>query len=317
MYKVLISSRMFGKQNDEPLNLIKKNGCEVVDNPYQGSTLNQDQLIELIEGVDAAIVGDDYFSKKVIEKANKLKVISKYGVGTDRIDVEAATKKGIVVTNTPGSNKDAVADMVFTLMLSISRQIFQAVNVVQRGEWKVVIGHELSRKTLGIIGLGRIGKEVAVRAQGFNMEILAFDPHPDKEFIQSYKIKMVDLQTLLSTSDFVTLHLPSLLSTKGMLDKDKIHSMKKDAFLINTARGDIIDELALYNALKERKIAGAALDTLQKEPPSNNPILTLDNVIVTPHIGGHSYESNYNMGMASSQNIIKVLNGEKPLYSVN
>ncbi|GIP36116.1 phosphoglycerate dehydrogenase [Paenibacillus sp. J2TS4] len=315
--RILITSRMFGVLDREPIDLLAREGYEIVDHPYRGTTLGEDRLLELVENVDAAIVGDDYFTAAVIAKANRLKIIAKYGVGVDRIDLQAATDKGIVVSNIPGGNKHAVADLTLTLMLAISRQLMKAHEVVKQSGWSVVTGREIYRKTLGVVGMGQIGKEVIRRAKGFQMNIAAYDPYPDQAFVQEHGVRLVSAEELMRISDFVSLHLPSLPSTRGFVDRRMIALMKPTAYLINTARGDIVEETALVQALQERRIAGAALDTLAQEPPGNHPLLHMDNVIVTPHIAGHSYEANYTIGMSAARSVIGVLRGGKPEHIVN
>ncbi len=315
--RILISSRMFGVLDQEPLDMLKHEGYEIVDNPYRGSTLGEKELMELIEDVDAAIVGDDYFTAAVLTKANRLKIIAKYGVGVDRIDLKAATDKGIVVSNVPGGNKHAVADLALTLMLVLSRQLNKAQDVVKQLGWKVVIGQEIYRKTLGVVGMGQIGKEVIQRAKGFSMNILAYDPYPNLEFAQEHGVNIVTAEELLSRSDVVSLHLPSLPSTKHFINERTIALMKPSAFLINTARGDIVNEPDLIKALQEKRIAGAALDALAQEPPGDHPFIHMDNVIVTPHIAGHSVEANYTVAMSAARSVIQVLKGGKPEYIAN
>ncbi|RSL33607.1 hydroxyacid dehydrogenase [Salibacterium salarium] len=317
MFNVLVTSRMFGKLNPEPIKLLFDKGFDILDNPFHGKTHSENELLGLVQKADAAICGDDYFSKRVIKKAKNLKILSKYGVGVDRINIEAATKQGIVIANAPGSNKHAVADLAFTLMLSVARKLREAENVVQNGGWRVVIGRELYNKTLGIIGFGEIGREVAKRAKGFNVKIVVYDPYVEATVVKDMGVELVGIDKLLSQSDFVSLHLPSLPATKKFIDKHKLSLMKETAYLINTARGDIVDEEALLDALLDKKISGAALDTLAIEPPINNNLNELNNVIVTPHIGAHTYEANYIMGMMAAQNVVDVLEGRKPKYIVN
>lgn len=278
MPKILISSRMFGKLDSTPLNLLLQEGFEIVNNPYPGITLNENQLLPLVEDIDAAIVGDDFFTASVLNNAKKLKVISKYGVGVDRIDLKTATQNKIAVTNAPGSNKNAVADLTFTLMLALSRQLRKAETVVKSGEWKVIVGGEIYKKKLGIIGLGQIGREVVKRAKGFNMDIIAYDLNPDQQFAEEWGIRLTDAETIFSQADFITLHLPSLPSTKHFVDSAYLSLMKPTSYFVNTARGDLVNEEALLEVLLNHKIAGAALDTFEVEPPVNNPFIALDNV---------------------------------------
>ena len=318
MFKILITSRIFSTLKGL-MAKIKDEGLEVAYNPYMGQTLNEENLLEIIDGVDACLVGDDYFTYNVFKKAKSLKVIAKFGVGVDRIDLKAATDHNVIVTNTPGMNKHAVADMTIGLMLALARKIVFAHNkVVNECLWKVFTGTEVYAKTLGILGLGLIGREVARRASGFDMKILACEPFPNREFINKFNITLVNLEELLRESDFISLNLPSLSNTKGMINKETLSLMKPGAFLVNTARGNIIDDDALYHALTSGKLAGAALDVLSIEPPpKEHPLFKLENVIITPHIAAHTYESQLKTGTVALENVFRVLRGEKPLYQIN
>jgi D-3-phosphoglycerate dehydrogenase len=263
------------------------------------------------------IIGIDELSAEIIEKADKLKVISKYGTGLDNIDLPMATKKKIIVTNTPQANVDAVADLVFGLILSLARRIPEADQKTKNGKWEKIIGKSVWKKTLGIIGLGKIGKQVVKRARGFQMNILGFDLIKDKKFASRYGIKYVSLEKLLQKSDYITIHLPLNDATHHLIDDKELGKIKKDAFLINTSRGGIVDEQALYKALRNNQLKGAALDVYSNEPPVESPLKELDNVIMTPHIGAYTEEAIENMGMQAAQNLIDVLEGRKPKNRVN
>jgi D-3-phosphoglycerate dehydrogenase len=318
LYKILITARIFPTLK-ELMAKVKMEGLEIVDNPYMGQTLSEENLLEIIAGVEACLVGDDYFTRKVLEKADSLKVIAKFGVGVDRIDLQAATEHGIIVANAPGTNKHAVADMTMGLILALARKIPYSHNkVVNEGFWKVITGTEVYGKTLGIMGLGQIGREVARRANGFAMKLLAYEPFPDQEFVNKYDVKLVSMAELFKEADFISLNLPSLPTTKGIINKETLALVKPGAFIINTARGDIVDDQALYEALVSGRLAGAALDVLATEPPpKDHPLFKLENVILTPHVGAHTYEAQLRAGTMALENILRVLRGEKPLYQVN
>lgn len=316
--KILITARMFPSLK-EHMKRLEDEGLEFIDNPYLGQTLSEANLLEVIKDVNAAIVGDDYFTHKVLKKARELKVITKFGVGVDRVDLQAATERGIVVANAPGTNKHAVADLTIGLLVSIARRIPYAHNkVIKEAYWKVITGTEIYEKTIGIMGLGQIGKEVARRASGFDMNIIAYEPNPDLEFVNRFNITIVDLEQLLLTADFISLNLPLLPSTKNIINKTSLALVKPGAFLINTGRGETVDDYALYEALTSGKLAGAALDVLGKEPPHHDhPLFKLENVIITPHIGAHTFESQVRTGNIVVENVLRVLRGEKPLFQVN
>jgi D-3-phosphoglycerate dehydrogenase len=306
-YRILVTSTSFGKAEPLPLQRLKECGCEIIENPY-GRPLKEDELISLLAGVDGVIAGVDQFTEKVIKSSNRLKVISRYGVGTDNVDLEATKRLGIVVTNTPDVNTEAVADLTFGLILAVSRMIPQSHQATREGKWERFIGRGVYGKVLGIVGLGRIGKGVAKRAKGFEMEILAYDVKKDEAFAQSMGVSFVSLDDLLMGADYVTLHCDLNPQTKRLIGRRELELMKKTAFLINTARGGIVEEEALYEAIKLGKIAGAGLDTYVEEPPSKeNPLLELDNVVTTPHIGSYTHESVLEMGLSAVENLMRVL----------
>lgn len=318
--KVLIGSRSFGKFTPKGLKLLDDNGCQVVRNPY-GHALKEEELMELMSDIGAIITGMDQLTEKVIASSKKLKVISKHGVGIDNIDVKAATKRNIVVTNIPTGHEEcnAVADFTFALILSIARKICEFNESTKEGEWVKLIGSEVYGKTLGIIGAGAIGKAVIARAKGFDMNILVYDIKEDKELIEKFNVRYVDLGYLLSNSDFVTIHVPLNDVTKGLIRRRELELMKKSSYLINTARGGIVDEKDLYEALREGKIAGAALDVFCEEPPRNSPLLELENLVATPHIAAYTRSSIEAMDVISAENVISVLKGSRPseVYVVN
>lgn len=305
-YKVLITSTSFNKVDPLPRERLVQYGCEIVENPFN-RPLKEDDLIPLLGDVDGVIAGLDEFSRKAILSSKKLRVISRYGVGLDNINLEAARERGIRVVNTPEVNTQAVADLTFALMLAVCRKIPQAHFSTQKGKWGRLIGRGVYKKTLGIIGLGRIGKAVAERAKGFSMEILAHDVKQDEIFSQSRGIKFLPLDELLAKADFITLHCDLNPGSKGIISARELKLIKKTAYLINTARGGLIDENALFEVLRDRKIAGAALDTYQHEPPVGSPLLSLDNTLTTPHIGSYTHEALLEMGLIAVDNLIQNL----------
>ena len=317
MSRVLVTARIFGHLSDAGFEIFRKRGIELVHNPYRGKGLNESQLIELIGGVDGLLTGVDQVTRTVIEKADRLKVISKFGTGVDNIDVEAASDKRIIVTNAPNVNSEAVADMTFALIFAIARRVPFAFERVRRGEWPLIVGTEVFGKTIGLIGLGQIGKRVAKRACGFGMKILAYEISPDKEFLKETGVRLVSLQSLLREADVVSIHVPLTEQTRHLIGREELKMMKAFAFLINTARGGIVDEEALYEALKSNAIAGAAFDVLQYEPPKDLKLADLDNCVLTPHISPFTREAIEGAERLSAQNIIDVLEGRYPPYVVN
>lgn len=315
-YKVLITARSFGQGDDEPFRILRDNGCEPVKSS-SSKPLTADELAPLVEDVDALIAGNDIVSAQVIEAAKKLKVISRYGVGYDNVDLAAAGKKGIVVTNTPNTNDNSVADLAFALIMSVARGIPSVHNIVKEGKWSRVMGVEMWGKTLGVIGLGRIGKGLVQRAKGFNMNILCYEIYPDHEFGEKYGVKYCPLEELLKNSDAISIHVPLLPQTRNLIGEKELSMMKPTAILVNTARGGIVNEEALYQALSGKKIMGAALDVTEKEPPENSPLLTMDNIIITSHIGGYTSDAVRNMGVTAANNAVAILCSKPGAYIVN
>ncbi len=309
--KVFVTALSFARHAQEPRKLLEGRGLEIVWNE-KGRPLTEEEMVEAVlrhRPIQALLVGVDPVSERVMEASPGIRVIAKNGVGLDNIDLDAARRRGIIVANAPGSNSQAVADLTWGLLLAVARDIPRADRIVRQGGWDRFTGCEVWEKTLGIIGTGWIGLAVAQRACGFNMRILAFDPFPDAESAGRLGIIYTDLDDLLKNSDFVSLHTPLTPETYRLIDEKKLRLMKKEAVLINTARGELVDEGALYSALKSGLIKAAALDVYTEEPPLNSPLLELDNVVLTPHIGAYTREANLRMGMAAARNILQVLRG--------
>ncbi|MEH7380432.1 phosphoglycerate dehydrogenase [Bacillus sp. JJ1533] len=295
---------------DEAINMIKQSGHDVIDigSSYDGTTI-------ILKDADALIVGLNQIERDIIENAPKLKIIAKPGIGVDNIDLETATRNGIIVSNTPGSNSDSVADHLFVLMLSVTRKIVFLDTQTKNGKGWInypVIGNEISNKTLGVIGTGAIGKEVVNRALGFKMQIYAYDPFPDYNWAINTSVEYVDINRLLQKSDVITLHLPLTEQTKYLIDYEQFEQMKQTAYIFNTSRGGVINESALFDALKSNKIAGAGIDVFEEEPLQSNELFKFDNVVVTPHIGGFSKEASYRSRIMTAENIISVFNNQLP-----
>lgn len=316
--KVYVTSRSFGRYSEKALELIKS----VVDvelSPYNRA-LTEDELLKEIRDYDGIIVGVDEINRRIIENAKKLKIIAKRGVGIDNVDLKAATDNNIIVTYTPKANSEAVADFTFGLILSVARNIPQACLSAKQGKWEATkfIGVEVYGKTLGIIGLGDIGSRVAKRASGFGMKILYWSRRRKPDVEKELKAQYVDLETLLRESDFVTIHLALTDETRGIIGEKELNLMKKTAYLINTARGPLINEEALYKALLEGKIAGAAVDVYSKEPPGTDfPLFKLDNVVASPHIASYTREAMNNMDMMVAEDMVRFFMGKKPLNIAN
>lgn len=303
---------------DEVHSLLTAAGCEVVHSSFKEHGSDPQRLARLLSGYDAVIAGTDPFSALVIAAADRLKVFGRTGVGYDNIDVAAATEHGIAVCPTPGVNRQSVAEHTFALLLACARGICGNVAAVDRGEWPQFSGRELSGSTLGIVGLGAIGKEVARIASAFGMRVVAHDPFIDPDFAADYDVESVPLDALLATADFTSLHIFLDDSTRHLIDAAAIAAMKDGAYLVNTARGGVVDEAALAAALRSGKLAGAALDVLETEPlPPDSPLRGTPNLLITAHIGAATVESRARSGRMAAEAVIDVLNGRTPAHVVN
>jgi len=317
MFKVLVTARSFRKMQGDHWRVLQEAGCEIVT-PEQDQPLKEAEMISLISDVDAALVGNDAVTESVIAAAPNLKVVSKHGVGVDNVDVPAATRAGVIVTNTPGANQVAVAEMAVALIMGLTRKLAYHDTVVKSGGWSRIIGTELANKTVGLVGLGRIGKEVVLRLEGFQVKFLAYDVYQDSTFAAQHRVQFVELNELLAKSDFVTLHAVLTADTKSLIGEKELALMKPGAYLVNTARGGLVDEQALYRALAENRLAGAGLDVFAEEPPKGSPLLQLgEKVLLAPHMGAQTTETVLRMGKMAAENIVQVLRGEKPVGLVN
>lgn len=303
-------------KNEAALSVLRRFTEDLVFNET-GKPLSEEDLIPLLKECDGYIAGLDEVTEKVIAACPKLKVISRYGAGYDRVDIAAAKRHGIKVTNTPGVNAQAVGELAFGLILAAARKIPYLNNETRKGAWVRSTGMELKGKTLGILGLGAIGKVVASCAQGFGMQVLAYDPYINEDYCQKHGIEAADFETLMSRSNVVSLHLPLLDSTYHMIDREAIERLPNGAVLVNASRGGIIDEDAAYEALKSGKLFGLGLDAFETEPPMASKLFELDNVIATPHTGAHTQEATEHMAALSIENLINVLSGKECRFVVN
>ena len=283
--------------------------------------LSSEELLERIWDYDGLIVRSaTMVSAEVIERAENLKAIGRAGIGVDNIDVEAATKRGILVANAPASNTVAAAEHTLALMLAAARRIPAADTSLRGGEWNrsAFKGVEVSNKTLGLVGLGHVGTIVARGAVGMGMRLLAYDPYVSEDRMRSMNVESAEsLDEIFEHSDFVSLHVPRTPQTAGMVDAGALEKMKPTAYLINVARGGIVDETALYNALKEGTIAGAALDVFQEEPTTDSPLFALPNVVVTPHLGASTAEAQDRAGVTAAEQVASALRGAVPMHAIN
>jgi len=311
--KVLVTDKLA----DEAIKMLKDNNFEV---KYE--ELDHDSLLNEIAGYDALIVRSrTKVTADIVEKgaSGNLKVIGRAGIGVDNIDVKKATELGIKVVNAPTGSTISVAELAVAHMLALARSIPKADSSMKRGEWikKQLKGVERYGKTLGLIGSGRIAQHVARIARGLGMNILVYSPHCTDEKAQKMGAKRATLEEVLKESDFVSLHIPKTEETYHLIDEEKLSLMKPTAYLINCARGGVVDEDALYRFLKEGKIAGAAIDVFEEEPPKGSKLLELENVILSPHIGASTREAQIRAGTICVEQVMKVLRGEEPDFWVN
>ena len=302
---VLICDQVAPILND----ILQKNGLKITYEPE----ITPDQIKEKISNFDIVVVRSrTKITKEMIERADKCKIIARVGVGLDNIDVGAAKTKEIRVINAVEGAMNAVAELVLGLMLSLAREIPRADREIRNGKWlkKELMGTELSGKYLGIVGLGNIGKKLAKHARALNMNVIGYDVIPiPEDFSREVGLIKADLDTLISSADYISFHVPFTESTHHLVNSQLLAKMKKNACLINTSRGEIIDENALYDALKEGKIAGAALDVFESEPATGNKLVTLPNVICTPHIGAQTKEAQALAANVIAEKIIMILRG--------
>ena len=277
-------------------------------------------LIDIVGDVDAILARTGLISRSVIEAAGRLRIVSRHGVGVDNVDIEACTGHGVLVTITGDANSGSVSEHAFGLMLAAARELPAADAAVKGDRWdrSRFVGRELAGKTLGLVGLGRIGARMVKHAQGFDMVVLAYDPYIRPEDAVEVGAELVSLEDLLRRSDFVSLHLPLTDATRGLIGVEQLGLIKPSAILVNTARGGLIDEVALHAALSKGGIAGAALDTFAHEPlPADDPLAQLDNLICSPHVAGQTVESLIRMSVRSAENIVRALSGKRPDGVVN
>jgi D-3-phosphoglycerate dehydrogenase len=315
--KILVSPTSMDPNKDtETMRKLKEFTTDLVFNPTV-KPLTEEALIPLLRDCDGFLAGLDYITENVIKACPKLKVISRYGVGYDRVDIKAARRAGIVVTNTPGVNAQSVGELAFGLIISLARRIPFLDYQTRKSAWVRSIGMELKGKTLGILGLGAIGKVVAKCGQGFGMKVITYDPFIDEDYCKTAGIKSVSCEEVLRQSNVISLHLPLNDETLNYINKDTIEIMQPGVLVVNTSRGGLIHEEDAYEALKTGKLGGLALDTFAVEPPGTSPLFELDNVVVTPHTGAHTEEAIENMAKQAVKNLIDVLSGRDCKHIVN
>ncbi|MFH1542170.1 MAG: phosphoglycerate dehydrogenase [bacterium] len=304
------------KTAEEGLKVIRDAGFEADSK----AGLSEDELVKIIPDYDAMIVrSETKVTPKILEAGKKLKIVARAGVGVDNVDLPTATRKGIIVVNSPEGNTVAAAEHTWAMLLSMARSIPQAHGKLKSGVWdkKSFKGVEVLNKTLGVVGLGKIGRRVASYALGMGMRVIASDPFVTADYAKSLGVEVKELEEVIKTADFLTFHIPKSKDTAGLINAEMIAKMKKGVRLVNVARGGIIDEKALYDALKSKHVIAAALDVFEKEPCDNSPLFELDNIVVTPHLGASTVEAQVNVAVDVAEQIVEVLRGGAARSAVN
>lgn len=303
--KILLSPSSIGQISSAPLDLLTSNGYEIIINPY-GRKLTSNEVVSLASDCIGIVAGLEPLDKTVLNKLPKLKCISRVGVGMDNIDIDYAEKKGIKIVNTPNGPTKAVAELTLGLTMSLLRKIPSANNDIKNKNWKKYTGNLLFNKKIGVLGLGRIGKNVSELFLGLGNEVYGYDINPDLEWAKKKNFYLKGFNEILSTCDIITVHIPGSNNSKPFISKKELNLMKKDSILINVSRGGVVDETDLFNFLKENKILGAAVDVFNEEP-YYGPLCDLDNIILTPHMGSYAKEGKLQMEIDAVNNLISSL----------
>jgi D-3-phosphoglycerate dehydrogenase len=310
--RVLVTPTVLRNQSGPYRDILERAGCEVIFPPAEADTFQKDQLLAQLAGVDAVVASTESFSRDVLA-ASRLKCVARVGVGYDAVDVPAATDLGIVVTTTPGTLEESVAELTIALILAVSRDLLRKDKEVRRGVWPRIAFPRMAGRTLGLVGMGRIGKAVVTRAQGIGMKTIAYDPFPDQDFAAAHNVTLCTFDELLSAADIVSLHLPSTTETVDLMNATAFAKMKPGSIFVNTSRGGMVDEDALCDALKSGLLLGAALDVFKLEPlPLASPLLSLDNVLLCTHMGGLDREAQIAASSLAAQCIADLAQGRWP-----
>ena len=319
MGRVLVSASHYNDLCQKAKYLLESNGHEVIyDESREFPAYSAEELKVVLQDIDAAIVGMDLYNEEIFSHAPRLKAVAKFGVGVDNIDCDAASRHGVKVINAPGQNSNAVAELTVALIICVCRSVIPINRAIEEGVWMRAVGEEIKGKTVGLIGFGAIAQMVAEKLRMFQANVIACDLQTDHARAVELGVRMTNMDEVTVSSDVVSLHIPSGPETYHLFDEARLRSMKKGAYLINTARGDLVDINALARALNDGHLRGAALDAFETEPlPKESPILNCGNVICTPHTGSETREAYENVSISTAKDVIAVLNGEEPRFWVN
>ncbi len=310
--KILVTATNYSKYCRPGKKILEDAGCEIVENPH-GRPYTFEELKEIVGDIDGVVAGVDTWDETVFQLAPRLKAIARFGVGVDNIDLEAAKKHGIIVSNSPGINSSAVAEQAAALILAAVRRVPEMNAAVRKGQWPRPMFHELKSRTIGLLGFGAIARNLAERLSGFHPQIIAYDKFPNQIAADKLGVKMVSLEEILSKSDILSIHLPATPETKHLICRKTLELMKDGVYLINTARGSIVDEKETAEALKSGKLAGYATDVFETEPIDfNGPLFDFENYIATPHVSAETYENCEATSIVTAEALLAVLEGKEP-----
>lgn len=310
--KVLVTATNYSKYCQAGKKILQDAGCEIVENPH-GRPYTSEELKGIVSDIDGVVVGVDTWNEEVFRMAPNLKVMARFGVGVDNIDLNAAKKYGIVVCNSPGINSSAVAEQAVALLFSLIRSVPQMNEAVRRGEWPRPMFHELKSRTVGFLGFGAIARNVSQRLRGFGPEMIAYDKYPNQEAAEKSGVKLVSMDEVLQKSDIISVHLPATDETRHLISGETIRMMKDGVYIINTARGSIVKESDMAEGLQSRKVAGFGTDVFEHEPVDlKGPLFRFDNYIATPHVSAETYENCETTSIVTARAILAVFKGNQP-----
>lgn len=310
--KVLVTATNYSKYCQAGKKLLEDAGCEIIENPH-GRPYTFEELREIVSDIDGVVAGVDTWNEDVFQLAHELKVIARFGVGVDNIDLNAAKGHGIIVCNSPGINSSAVAEQAVALLLSLIRKVPQMNSAVRNGEWPRPMFHELKSRTIGFLGFGAIARNAAQRLRGFDAQMIAYDKFPDQNAADSLGVRLVSQDEVLESADIISIHLPATDETKHLISKETIRMMKDGVYIINTARGSIVKETDMAEALESGKVAGFGTDVFEHEPIDlSGPLFRFENYIATPHVSAETYENCETTSVVTAKAILSVFNGEEP-----
>lgn len=311
--KVLVTATNYSTLCSTSKQLLERSNCEVIENPF-GRPMTFDELKIYVPDADGVIVGVDTWNEAVFKLAPNLKVLARFGVGVDNIDIEKAREFGIKVCNAAGKNANAVAELTIGLVISAMRNIHTLQQTTRQGRWDRFVGEELAGRKVGLLGFGNIAQKVAKKLTGFDVDVIAYDKYPNFEVAKTLNVSMVSWQEILKQSDIVCMLLPSIAETRQFMNKETFSMMKDKAYFINTARGALVDEAALKAALENGKLTAAAIDVYEREPSTiDNPLFKVNNVLTTPHTAAETYETYREIGLFTAQCILDVFSGKTPM----